>query len=330
MTSGVDSATISGGGETGALNRVTDTGGTVGGGRANQAGNNDGTENDRTYATVSGGRFNVASSVTSTVGGGVDHTASGRDSTIAGGSSNRATGQASTVAGGNNNEANDLYATVSGGRGNIASSRGATVAGGEDNIAAGQNSFAAGRRAQANFDGSFVWGDSTAADVTSSVANEFTVRASGGVRFFSNSGLTTGVTLAAGGGSWASVSDRNLKENFAAVNGEQVLEKVAAIPMQTWNYIAQEDAIRHMGPMAQDFHAAFGLGPDDKHITTIDADGVALAAIQALYKLSQQKDVEIEQQQARIHDQQGQIDELRAAVEALQQRLGLEISDLRK
>ena len=70
-------------------------------------------------------------------------------------------------------------------------------------------------------------------------------------------------------------------------------------------------------------------GPDDKHITTIDADGVALAAIQALYKLSQQKDVEIEQQQARIHDQQDQIDELRAAVDALQQRLGLEISDLR-
>ena len=158
--------------------------------------------------------------------------------------------------------------------------------------------------------------------MTSSVANEFTVRASGGVRFFSNSGLTTGVTLAAGGGSWASVSDRNLKENFAAVNGEQVLEKVAAIPMQTWNYIAQEDAIRHMGPMAQDFHAAFGLGPDDKHITTIDADGVALAAIQALYKLSQQKDAKIQRQQA-------EIDELRAMMEALQARMGVEMSQVR-
>jgi hypothetical protein len=34
--------------------------------------------------------------------------------------------------------------------------------------------------------------------------------------------------------------------------------------------------------MAQDFHAAFGVGPDDKHIATVDADGVALAAIQGL------------------------------------------------
>ena len=118
------------------------------------------------------------------------------------------------------------------------------------------------------------------------------------------------------------MSDRNLKENFAAVNGEQVLEKVAAIPMQTWNYIAQEDAIRHMGPMAQDFHAAFGLGPDDKHITTIDADGVALAAIQALYKLSQQKDAKIQRQQA-------EIDELRAMMEALQARMGVEMSQVR-
>jgi len=131
------------------------------------------------------------------------------------------------------------------------------------------------------------------------------------------------VMLAAGGGAWAAISDRNVKENFATVNGMQVLEKVAAILMQTWNYKTQDDEIRHMGPMAQDFYEAFGLGPDDKHITTIDADGVALASIQVLYKLSQQKDVKIEQQQE-------QIDELRVVVQALQQRLGLEISELLK
>ena len=190
VTSDVDSATISGGGETGALNRVTDTGGTVGGGRANQAGDNDGTPNDRTYATVSGGRFNTASGVSSTVGGGIDHTASGNRSTIAGGSSNRATAQHSTVAGGNNNEASGLFSTVSGGVGNIASNRSATVAGGESNIAAGQNSFAAGQRAQANFDGSFVWGDSTAADFSSTANDQFLIRATGGVGIGTNAPAT--------------------------------------------------------------------------------------------------------------------------------------------
>ena len=46
----------------------------------------------------------------------------------------------------------------------------------------------------------------------------------------------------------------------------------------TWNWKSQDASIRHMGPMAQDFHAAFGLGETDKGISTMDADGVALAA----------------------------------------------------
>jgi hypothetical protein len=76
-----------------------------------------------------------------------------------------------------------------------------------------------------------------------------------------------------------------------------VLERLARIPINTWNWRAQEDSIRHMGPMAQDFFAAFQVGEDEKHITTVDADGVALAAIQGLnQKLEDQirgKDAEI-------------------------------------
>ena len=67
-----------------------------------------------------------------------------------------------------------------------------------------------------------------------------------------------------------------------------------------------------MGPMAQDFYAAFGLGEDDMHIETVDADGVALAAIQALYRMNQQQQEEIRQLQSRVAD--------------LQERLGVEIS----
>lgn len=55
-----------------------------------------------------------------------------------------------------------------------------------------------------------------------------------------------------------------------------------ALPIARWNYKHDSADTPHLGPVAQDFHQAFGLGADDKHIATVDADGVALAAIQAL------------------------------------------------
>jgi hypothetical protein len=61
-----------------------------------------------------------------------------------------------------------------------------------------------------------------------------------------------------------------------------VLDKVARLPIDRWSY-KSERGVRHVGPMAQDFYAAFGVGADDKHITSIDEDGVALAAIKALH-----------------------------------------------
>lgn len=76
-------------------------------------------------------------------------------------------------------------------------------------------------------------------------------------------------------------SDRNAKEQFKSVDTRDVLEKVARLPITEWSYKSQTDS-RHLGPMAQDFHAAFGLGRDSQHITSVDADGIALAAIQGL------------------------------------------------
>ena len=77
-------------------------------------------------------------------------------------------------------------------------------------------------------------------------------------------------------------SDRNVKEHFASVNPRDVLEKVSALPITEWNYKADNETLRHIGPMAQDFYSAFNVGLDDKHISMVDADGVALAAIQGL------------------------------------------------
>jgi hypothetical protein len=108
-----------------------------------------------------------------------------------------------------------------------------------------------------------------------------------------NGNPTAGVSVAAGGGSWSSLSDRNAKANFKPVDSEQILKRLALIPIATWNYKSQTPSIRHIGPIAQDFSAAFKVGEDDKHITTIDSEGVALAAIQGLYKMLQQKDAEI-------------------------------------
>ena len=78
-------------------------------------------------------------------------------------------------------------------------------------------------------------------------------------------------------------SDRNAKENFTALDAKAVLEKVVGLPLSKWNYKDDSAEIKHIGPVAQDFHEAFGLnGPDDKHISIVDEGGVALAAIQGL------------------------------------------------
>ena len=103
-------------------------------------------------------------------------------------------------------------------------------------------------------------------------------------------GLSSGVKVAVGSGSWTSLSDRNAKVALHSVDVREVLEKVAALPMSTWQYKSQDAQYRHLGPMAQDFYAAFKLGESDTGIDVVDADGVALAAIQGLNSLLAQKD----------------------------------------
>jgi hypothetical protein len=183
---------------------------------------------------------------------------------------------------------------VGGGYVNIARGDYSAVPGGFQNEAGGNFSFAAGRRARALHDGSFVWADQYNVSFSSSADNQFNVRASGGTRIYSNSGRTSGVTLAAGGSSWTAVCDSTLKRNIREVDYQSVLEKVAELPISQWSYKAQDESIEHIGPMAQDFYRLFGLDEDDKHINTLDPDGVALAAIKALYVQNQKLEGEIE------------------------------------
>ncbi len=252
------------------------------------------------HGTVLGGVRNVAGGSHATVGGGFNNTSSQQAATVAGGSSNTAGGQSASVAGGTGNVADGFQSSIGGGEFNMANGRAATAPGGSNNVAAGDYSFAGGRRAKANHDGAFVWGDSTSADLASSAENQFFVRASGGARFFSNSTLTAGVLLAPGGGAWSSLSDRHVKENVQPWDGREALERLSRVPIASWNYKSQDASIRHVGPMAQDFRAAFGLGEDDRHINSVDTDGVALAAIQALYEMVREKDREIQTLKERL------------------------------
>jgi hypothetical protein len=73
-------------------------------------------------------------------------------------------------------------------------------------------------------------------------------------------------------------------EGFEPINGQELLEQLAALPISTWSYVFDAASARHLGPMAQDFAAAFGLGDDERVINLVDANGVAMVAIQALYR----------------------------------------------
>jgi hypothetical protein len=161
------------------------------------------------------------------------------------------------------------------------------VAIGLQNSASGNFSVAIGRNARtANRQGAIVLGDGCAGFSSDSVYatanNQFVARGCGGIKLYTSQNLSSGVEVAPGGGSWSSISDRARKEHFAEVDGEWVLERLREVPVTTWSYLTQDASIRHMGPVAQDFHDAFGLGESDLLINTIDIDGVNLAAVRAL------------------------------------------------
>jgi hypothetical protein len=262
---------------------------------------------------VPGGQNNTASGDTATVGGGRGNSATAANSVVAGGDGNQATHPVSTVAGGGGNLADAERATVGGGAYNRAIAFGATVPGGQNNLASGQYSFAAGYQAKATQEGAFVWADFASLEYDpfayprpGGITNSFNVRAQGGVYFataIDDIGLpTAGVYVSRGGSGWNTYCDRNAKTRFSDVDARDVLDRLASVPIKAWNYRTQDPSVRHLGPMAQDFNAAFGTGEPDKagekkYINSLDADGVALAAIQGL---NQKLEAAVKEKDARI------------------------------
>jgi hypothetical protein len=119
--------------------------------------------------------------------------------------------------------------------------------------------------------------------------NAYQIRTDGSHRWGGNNTAQTMTLTAAGNlttlGTVNGMSDKNMKEEFQVIDPKEVLATVAEIPITTWKYKNDEEGIRHMGPMAQDFYAAFGLGMDNRHISFADLDGVNLAAIKGLHTM---------------------------------------------
>lgn len=217
---------------------------------------------------------------------------------------------------------------------------------GEQNVASGAASVALGYHSHTNArQGSFVFGDRSTVDtIRAGVNHSSNWRVSGGFRIFTSSNLSTGVTLQSGasvsnwgqanaviststgallttGGVWQNASDVNRKHHFEPVSGEAILARLKDLPIQEWSYRTESDAVRHIGPTAQDFYAAFQLGNDDKGIGTVDADGIALSAIQALETRTQQQATEIESLKADNESMHKKVDTLMRQV--TQQQSGL-------
>jgi len=282
----------------GSRNTASNARATVGGGIQNNASAPD--------TTIAGGAYNLASDDYATIGGGTRNMATGFSSTIAGGVGNTTSADQATIAGGLGNQTTAAYATVSGGHDNIASGAYSASPGGMLNIAGGNYSLASGYRAQVDADhpGVFLFSDSNDFDFQSEAANEFAVRATGGVRFVTsideNGNPIAGISLPSGSGAWSTLSDRALKDDISSVDPEQILASLADLPISSWHYIGQDSLINHIGPMAQDFYSSFGFGEDDQHISTVDADGISLAAIQGLYSIVQDQEAKISALEAQI------------------------------
>lgn len=213
-----------------------------------------------------------------------------------------------------------------------------TDASGEASVAIGYEAAASELRAMAlgwataDSKESFIWGDgsdrdfSTTSGSTGPTGNRTVhMLADSGFRFATetdNSGdPTQGARLTDATSGWSSFSTRTVKQDIAPADPETVLEGVEELNICEWSYESAPD-IDHVGPMAEDFSDAFGVGESNKHIDGGDADGVALAAIQGLSQKLDEKDAriddleaELDAKNARIDDQRDRIDRLEARVE---------------
>jgi hypothetical protein len=198
------------------------------------------------------------------------------------------------------------------------------VGGGDANTASGSFSCVPGGvSADATNTGSFVFNGDSFESTASFADGTFTVRCEGGARFYTATGTGVGPRLAAGGTDWVANSDSNLKTKITAINARDILAKLSQLPISSWQY-RHNATRRYIGPMAQDFHKMFGLGDDDKGISTLDSDGVMYAAIQGLVEELKDRDQQMADRDAKIGEleaKSAEIDQLKIELRAIREQM---------
>jgi hypothetical protein len=270
-------------------------------------------------ATVGGGLLNQAGGFASTVGGGQSNVASGFTATVAGGYLNTASGDESFAAGSRATASHSGSFVWSDGLQDFGSTANYQFSVRADGGVRWDEStsqfFGQQTRQMLN-----LWGTQYGIGVQ---ADTLYFRTHTGVAWYRD-GVHNDNQNDPGGGailmkldasgnlcanSFGPCSDRNVKKDFAPVNPTEILDRVASLSIQTWHFTNETAAARHIGPMAQDFYAAFNVGADDKHIATVDADGVALAAIQGLHEMVKEKAAQISALEKRLAEVEQQATE---------------------
>ena len=147
----------------------------------------------------------------------------------------------------------------------------------------------------------------------------------GTAAYFKGGSGGTGVCAFNGGAGWTCTSDRNKKENFSPVDARSVLEAVAKLPITRWNMKGDAKKTPHIGPVAQDFYAAFGLGEDNKTINSADLQGVTLAAIKGLSQENQSlnaQNAELTRKMGDLESQMASLQTMQSKLVAIETRLG--------
>jgi hypothetical protein len=125
--------------------------------------------------------------------------------------------------------------------------------------------------------------------------------------------------------SYTTSSDRNAKTNIQPIDRKDILDRVSQLPITSWDF-KKDLKKHHVGPMAQDFHAAFGLdGEDDTHINLTDMAGVSLAAIQELSSQMKAKDAQIAELKKELS---AQTKALEARMTVLEHQQGLTVQSV--
>ncbi len=184
------------------------------------------------------------------------------------------------------------------------------------------NSTAIGHRAIVRGSNTMVFGDSATNNwYFNSGATPVT-----GAAFIVGSNYTNGNgAYLSTGGTWTNASDRNKKENFQRLDGNEILKKISRLPLTRWNYKGQSE--QHIGPVAQDFYRIFQVGENDKTISTIDPSGIALIGVQELYKRWKIAEKKSAAQHIEIEKQQAVIENLQSTIQSQEERLRLNTTE---